>query len=551
MKQHLRSLILGLAVSAMLPPAFALDLPVKRINGKDYYYYAVQRKESLLDIAGKLGVTRQQILEYNPAASDGVRTGMNLYFPLKAFKNHPPQTETSTPAAHTQQYKVQSGETLFGIAYRFNTTPDAIVALNPHANAGVSAGDILLIPSQELPSTTTTTDPDPESQSEPLQQPLADEPLPTAADPIDSVASPAPAKASVAVLMPFMLGNHEQDKTARAATDFIRGFLLGVKSLSHSATPIDLRIYDTNASSDAIHRILHTPALDSVSLVIAPEDILSLPVVLSDARPKDAYVLNLFAAQDTSYIHNPKSIQTYIPASLMYEKAARSIIHDYDGYTPVFLISKGGRSEKLPFTKYLREQYALTGIEPIEIMYDGVLTTDNIAQLDRTGRYVIIPASGSLSEFNKFAKTVATLREEVISPSDVVLFGYPDWTAFLGDAQDKLHDLGAVIYSRFYSDPTAPELEAFNTEFSAIYGTKPQELLPSQALLGYDSARYITDNITRNNGVFTPGDGNSYRGLQTTFMFPSATTTATQGPVNEALYIIHFMPGKQVSVKVL
>ena len=42
-------------------------------------------------------------------------------------------------------------------------------------------------------------------------------------------------KANIAVLMPLMLNENNPDKHTRASNDFIRGFMLGMKSMSDQA----------------------------------------------------------------------------------------------------------------------------------------------------------------------------------------------------------------------------------------------------------------------------------------------------------------------------
>ena len=49
----------------------AFNLPSKIINGKEYYYYNVQPKETIYSIAHKLGTTKDEIVKYNPSAVDG------------------------------------------------------------------------------------------------------------------------------------------------------------------------------------------------------------------------------------------------------------------------------------------------------------------------------------------------------------------------------------------------------------------------------------------------------------------------------------------------
>ena len=68
--RHIFSVALALSLSGT---AMALDLPVKTINGKDYYYYAVKRGDTVLSIARAIGVTRDDIVRYSPSAWDLLR----------------------------------------------------------------------------------------------------------------------------------------------------------------------------------------------------------------------------------------------------------------------------------------------------------------------------------------------------------------------------------------------------------------------------------------------------------------------------------------------
>ncbi len=583
MNLSLRHILIGLSIMAAVPSTIALDLPIKRINGKDYYYYQVKRNESLLSIAEDLGVTREDILRNNPGASDGVRVGMKIYLPVSEFAESDKSKGGMSAGEQNLRYKVQKGETLFGIAYRFDITPEDIVALNPGANKGVKGGDILLLPvkgagsipavaenvSSQAPVKTaeqvkehTAEVPETVVEEEPREEVVATATESVAENEnteiIEVVEDTVQAeKANIAVLMPLMLNENNPDKHTRASNDFIRGFMLGMKSMSDQAGPVDLHIYDTQNSLERTLDILKGDELKDVDVVISPKEAGSMKQVLEATAESEAYVLNLFSAQDTTYLENPRSIKTYIPAMLMYEKAAQALIDMYEDYTPVFLIAKSGKTEKLPFTNYLRERFAEAEVQPIDLVFDSMLSSEDLLSLDRTGKYIFIPSSGSHAEFNKFARALVTLRDEFADPSSIGLFGYPDWTTFRGESAERLHQLGATIYSRFYEDEYSPETRKFISDFTEAYGVKPIEQVPSQALLGYDSARYLLTNLKANKGVFTPEESAAFKGLQSTFMFVTADEEVanddirTTGLVNQALYIIKFLPGEQVSVQVL
>lgn len=568
--------------------AQALDLPVKTINGRQYYYYAVRRGETLLEVARRLGVSRDDIVRYNTSAADALRQGTTLYLPVDEFSRvESPRAAAEAPAAaagrttRPMAYRVERGETLFGVCHRFGVTTEAVVALNPSADQGIRAGQILTIPAGarldgQVPAETPAEAEAGAEQPVPAAVPVTPAPPVATADdepvPVDPaaesgerslrpVAGPSVAvepetdtvRASVAVMLPLMLGGDAQAKQARSATEFVKGFMLALDEGRTDAWPMDVRIYDTAGRPDTVAALLARPECADFSLIVSPDDAATFSAIVNAPdSPADAWLLNLMAVQDTSYMTDSRVMQYNVPHNVMYAEAAESLMSTFDGYTPVFLIAKGGKSEKLPLTDYLRSQYAELGIEPIDMVFEGMLSAQELESLSPEGRYVFIPASGSLTEFNKFARTLLTYKENAADPAQVALFGYPDWTTFRNDALENLHKLGAVIYSRFYADAGDERVKAFAAKFAETYGAPMLELVPSQAMLGYDTACYIMANIKANRGDFDAEWSEPYRGLQSTFMFTDAESDhELDGTANSAVYIITFLPGDEVSVQVL
>lgn len=573
--------------------AQALDLPVKTINGRQYYYYAVRRGETLLEVARRLGVSRDDIVRYNTSAADALRQGTTLYLPVDEFSRvESPRAAAEAPAAaagrttRPMAYRVERGETLFGVCHRFGVTTEAVVALNPSADQGIRAGQILTIPAGarldgQVPAEAPADAEARAEQPAPAAAAVPVTPAPPVAtaddaddelEPVDPaavsgerslrpVAGPSVAvapeadtvRASVAVMLPLMLGGDAQAKQARSATEFVKGFMLALDEGRTDAWPMDVRIYDTAGRPDTVAALLARPECADFSLIVSPDDAATFSAIVNAPdSPADAWLLNLMAVQDTSYMTDSRVMQYNVPHNVMYAEAAESLMSTFDGYTPVFLIAKGGKSEKLPLTDYLRSQYAELGIEPIDMVFEGMLSAQELESLSPEGRYVFIPASGSLTEFNKFARTLLTYKENAADPAQVALFGYPDWTTFRNDALENLHKLGAVIYSRFYADAGDERVKAFAAKFAETYGAPMLELVPSQAMLGYDTACYIMANIKANRGDFDAEWSEPYRGLQSTFMFTDAESDhELDGTANSAVYIITFLPGDEVSVQVL
>ena len=58
--------------------AAAVDLPVKTIAGKEYFYYVAKQGDTALKVSGALGISSSQLLKYNPWAEDGLRINQTL-----------------------------------------------------------------------------------------------------------------------------------------------------------------------------------------------------------------------------------------------------------------------------------------------------------------------------------------------------------------------------------------------------------------------------------------------------------------------------------------
>ncbi len=126
------------------------NLPKTTVGGHQFYYYEVNAGESIYDIAAKIGVTKDEIIKNNPDAADGVENGMKLYFPVDKQDSNVPAATVATGQRHT----VEEGETLYGLAKRYGTTVEEIIAANPGSDKGIKTGQVLTIPGKGTTAST-------------------------------------------------------------------------------------------------------------------------------------------------------------------------------------------------------------------------------------------------------------------------------------------------------------------------------------------------------------------------------------------------------------
>lgn len=85
MKFHSKLNILPLGATMLAISVSAANLPTRMVDGQECYYYEVQPKETVYGLCREFGITKSQLIQYNPAVADGLRAGAVLYFPVAEF----------------------------------------------------------------------------------------------------------------------------------------------------------------------------------------------------------------------------------------------------------------------------------------------------------------------------------------------------------------------------------------------------------------------------------------------------------------------------------
>lgn len=120
-----------------------------------------------------------------------------------------------------------------------------------------------------------------------------------------------------------------------------------------------------------------------------------------------------------------------------------------------------------------------------------------------------------------------------------MLFGYPEWTVFRGETAKQMHDLGTVIYSRFYADSDDLDFKRVNQSFEHWFDAGMAAGLPRQGALGFDVGCYLINALRHNGGDFSQPTP-AYSGVQSGFEFERASDEG--GWVNSVAYIVIYRP---------
>lgn len=592
--RHLIAAAIAMVLSTMSVAAAITDLPVKSVNGRQMYYYVVRKGETVYSLTHTLGITHDQLVKANRSVEDGLRAGQTLYFPVAEFGGKTVTEAASTSAATSKVilHTVSKGETLYGVSHRYDVPVSEIIRLNPETEKGLRAGQTLKVPmtsaaqaaaakpidtaadvskptpAREVasnPATSTaaattatreTTDgktPSAENKAQgekiqPLEEPplqltpvrgeivrIDQDPAATAAETSDNTAI---RRHHIALMLPLCVSEKPTRRSA-LATDYYRGALLAVKDFgeAHPDT-IDLKVFDTTDGNF----YNNLTSLHNADIIITPDDDAKVEKIALYAGAHGIPAFNSFIVKDSTYITTPGMMQTFIGQERMYAKAIDYVVETLsatDAPKPVILDNANSRKDKLNFVSRLKERLDREGIEYTTLEFDGNLHKNILEeQLPATSSYFFITMSGHLAEFNKIASGLVAFAENLAAEGNTLTtFGYPEWISFRGDAQDKLAQVGALYYSRFYVDKDSEDTKRIVAEFRRLYGKSPADGIPVQALLGYDSMRYILTALHNGSAVLD----RPYHGIQSSYNF--VQTPGIKGSVNDALYIIRYIAG--------
>lgn len=109
-------------------------------------YYTVKSGDTLFSIAKAFGITVDELKQLNNLTSNTITLGQQLK--ISGGEVTPPETIT---------YTVKSGDSLYAIARRYNTTVDEIKSLNNLTSNNLSIGQQLIIPTSSTTNTFTYT----------------------------------------------------------------------------------------------------------------------------------------------------------------------------------------------------------------------------------------------------------------------------------------------------------------------------------------------------------------------------------------------------------
>lgn len=417
-----------------------------------------------------------------------------------------------------EMHKVESKETIYGIAREYGLTVDELVKANPDmAVPGykLKKGDYIFIPYSKA-----------EASGKAVQ----------AAGKPASVAAPAGAL-KVGVLLPL----HNVDGDGRRMVEYYRGLLMACEDLKRQGHSVAVSAWNVPSDAD----IYRTLVKDGVSRC----DIIFGPLYSKQAGPLSFFskdngirLVIPFSITGDDVDKNPNIFQVYQSPETFYGMAADHFAYRFKDYNVVVIDCNDKTSDKGVFTSNLRKRLGQKGVScnitnissgsgPFAMAFSAV--KPNIIVLN-TARS---PELGTVLEMLDVLK--GTHPELKIS-----LFGYTEWLMYASHYLDRFCQYDTYIPTNFYYNSYSARVSAFERRYQSEFGCDMMDYLPRFAMTGYDHGMFFIGGMLKQGKAFN-GSVEYKDALQTPLRFAKVRGG---GYRNEMLMFVHYNRDKSISI---
>jgi len=506
---------------------------------KSYQYHTIAAGETLFAVARKYGLTVNDLIEMNPGlTSETFQIGKVLRLDVSLIKKSQTQTNAE-PEDKFFEYTLHKNESIFSICRKFNVSTDSLTMLNPDIAKRIQEGGIIKIPIAKQ-ALAKKEKPD-EETDEPISTGKPDEPASATEEVVNQ-------KVKVALLLPFLLDAPAEEgaKQSRRFVEYYEGLLLSVEKLKMSGISIDLHVFDTGSESKSIARILKTPEMDDMQLIIGPVYNAHIAEAARFAKENHITLVIPFTSKNEEVLNNAQILQINTPQNYLYSEAIQMFYKKFRKDRIVFIEEKNKPSDKAEFISLLKTELKRKSV-PFQVF--AVENYDELDQLSTSlstdKENIIIPTSGKTEDLRQYLPALQSL---VINKPEfrVSLFGYPEWQTFTKDYMEAFYNLNTYIYTSFYANTTSAEFKEINSGYKNWFQREMINSYPKYGLLGYDTGYYLLKAAaTSQNGLEKNIIQKSFNGIQSGFYFERVNNWG--GLINKNVYLIHYGRNFEIS----
>ncbi len=503
-------------------------------QGSDPVYQTINDGEDIYTIAKHYNTSIESILINNPGLKpDEYVAGTNI----KVVPNTAVPFNYERVGRRNYKYEVKRGETYASIATDNGISEAELKAANPDLKK-VKKGKTIILPKPYTEQVTGDMATIPVEELRAYYQPRIQDLYE------NLVAKRLENEVNIALVLPFQLHKSAPPKQAYLYTDYYKGFLLAMDSVSRITNRhINIKVYDTQHNLNVTDSILALSELKSMNMIIAPSEPQQLARINAFGKSNNVPVLNCFTTKNEDYLDNPYVYQVNTPTDEMMHSVMKWFDEKFKGYNVVFLNAASDNDKEM--FEQMRNHITRKKYVTKTINTSGDLTYNDISnQMDPGYKYVFIPSSGDKALIKRYIKALKEVKSERFD-CDLSLIAFPEYVLYLKDYQSDLQDVDTYMFTRFFNAKgfRSRDLEA---AYKSNFGGEPLSGIPNMAIYGYDTGMFLLKSL----GVDGIIDDETpmYKGIQTSFRWERGDNW--RGYTNQAIEIVHFSTDHQITVYV-
>jgi LysM repeat protein/ABC-type branched-subunit amino acid transport system substrate-binding protein len=488
------------------------------IPTSEYTVHPVVSGETLFSLEQRYSVTHDEMLKYNPALQNGLKTGMKLKIPVKATAQ---AVETAPATQAFTKYRVEKGETLFSLAARFGVEVNELKKANPSlASRSLEAGETILIPQiserkSESPLAQTSSASSVTIDSTPL----------TACSPLENNVHQ---KYKVGLLLPFYLSGNDKvnltsldksqvlsklvlpspsmisasdttvvfngvniDPKAESFLEFYEGALLAIDSLQRRGMNIELFVFDAS-NQQMINTLLQMEEFLSLNLIIGPVYPELQGNVASFAAKNRIPMVSPLASNGNLEQNNSWYFKVSPTKEYQTEETASYITDEFSDKNFILLQQSGnsnstearlgqlskekldGRLAKSLFHEYNFQTNGVNAIKPL---------------LDESGENIFMIPTDNEAQVSVAVTNLNALAENY----NIVLMGTPTLIKLKSIQTENYHKIRLRYLSPFFVDYNKPLVKRFVSQYREIFSAEPSQF----SFQGFDVSYYFLSAMLR------------------------------------------------------
>ncbi len=444
-------------------------------DGNVFLIHKVSSGQTLYGLSKTYNMAIEDIIKYNPQAENGIKIGEEIKIFIrkepKIISQEKQQAQSPIDNLNAQIHYVEPGETLYGIARKYDVSISLLQKWNPTLTENLSIGQEIKIYSKD-----TKIELEPNNIIEEVNKGIKK------------------TSYKVYALLPLYTNYLQsiQSKTFKHISDyniiksflfiqFYEGLLLAAEDAGKKGIPIKLYVEDINEyNSEALERIIEQGKLDDADLIIGPFFSNKFALLCSYMKNKNAILVNPFSINfdecdalmykvTASYQKQAAAIGKYI--AQYYEKAQIILINTQnDEDNKKIQAYKIGLMQSISDTKNI-------SIKEINYSKEGIAGIQNA--IDANSENFVFPFFTGEINITNFVQRMYNMQYE-----NITLVAPSFWEFFDNIESEYFMALKTHYISQFFIDYSNPNVINFIDRFREKYEIEPT--LDKFAFQGYD-----------------------------------------------------------------